>query len=185
MDPIVLPALCRRHGVFPFYPPLWGDGAIYIGNKAGCPVCHNPSPILSGTYREIDNTYRVIEDGNFTAEEIRQILSLIEKARRENLTQDQIKEEAAKVSPKIASFFDIANWSDMAKATLLTAVLGSLTALGVAAMARNGGPQPATTNNIFITNVVREIQAPATYQVAPPVSEKPPLRPRPRPKPRQ
>lgn len=180
---VVLPAYCRVHGVFPYVPLAWGPNVTLRDNFTDCPVCGEFIPVLSGDYTAIDNTYRIINDGNFTDSELRAILDIINRANAQNLTQDEVRAEAAKISPKVASFFDISNWNDTAKATLLSAVLGGAAILG-AAVITSSAPSPhppSVTTNVFIEKVVQGLIAAAPPR-RPVISSEPPLRPRPRPK---
>jgi hypothetical protein len=120
------PAYCPTHGIFPAVGSIGmgqGTTASISHCTVTCPKCGGEARILDGTYTAFADRLQLILDPALPEEARRALLALVEKVKDRTLDLEQAKSEAEKISPKAARLFDIAEWSDGAKAALFGSVL--------------------------------------------------------------
>lgn len=98
--------------------------------------------MLPGRYDAVGSHLNILLDESISAEALGKLKGIAERLQRDEISPAQAKAEAEKVTPKAGKLFDIADWSDTAKATLYAAVIGAV-ALVVAAKVSSGGGAPA------------------------------------------
>ncbi len=142
-------AFCTLHGLFPATAIAIAPGASVgvLGCIITCPQCGTPSEIIPGTYLAHTNQAGVdrinlLIDPSISLPALGAIRKLAERAQAGEISAEQAKREAEKIHPKAGKLFDIANWSDQAKATLYASVIG---AVAIIAAARIASPPSQTT----------------------------------------
>ena len=128
------PAFCPEHGLFPAIGFSLGaevTNTTFIGCAASCPKCGHVSEIIPGVYDPTIDGLNILIDRSISPESLAEIRRIAERLQQGKISVPQAKAEAEKISPKAGKLFDIANWSDQAKATLYAAIIGA-TAIVVA-----------------------------------------------------
>jgi hypothetical protein len=134
----------------------FGPGVRHVailGIAQPCPKCGHPSQIIPGTYDATQDGLNVLIDPSISPDALAAIKHLALRLKNAEITPEQAKKEAEKISPKLGKLFDISGWSDQAKATLYAAVIAAATAVSVAKMTST--PKETTIiNQIFIEQSV-------------------------------
>jgi hypothetical protein len=176
------PAFCPVHGLFPATQFALGVGVrqtSFIGCLQTCPRCGRPSEIIPGVYDSIPSGLNILIDKSISPEALAVIRKLVQRLEKGEISSEQAKEEAEKLSPKLGKLFDIANWSDQAKATLYAAIIGATAIVGAARMASS--PIQTVNVNPVIARVVERTKTDLLSSSALKSSGATPL-PKPRPK---
>jgi hypothetical protein len=146
----ILPAFCPQHGLFSIRSPIGfgaGSKAIFSNNVTRCPQCGSQSEILSGQYSFGLDGLNILADGSNSREFLLAIQRLAERAKRGEISPEQAKTEAEKLSPSAGKLFDVRNWSDDAKATFYAAIV---IAVGTIIAART---TPAPTQTVTVQSI--------------------------------
>lgn len=160
-----------------------------------CPRCGSEAPIVDGIYSVVDATVRVLVSSSLSAETLNQFFHLIQEAFSEDYAVQKTRFLSNTISPRLASIFDIATWSDDAKAKLYSSIIfGTMTVVS----SMLGGFQIRIENNIIYpdrslpsitdaTTVNEDAEPAETARQARSARNSndepvPPLRPKPRPK---
>ncbi|MDR6302558.1 hypothetical protein GGQ85_000234 [Nitrobacter vulgaris] len=149
-------AICKFHGLFPVRTFALSPGSTVTVLRCGtdCPQCGGPCEILPGTYRAGLDRINLLIDPSISLLALGAIRKLAERVKAGEITVEKAKHEAEKIHPKAARLFDIANWSDTAKATLLGAIITAAASFAVAKIASS------PTININPTVVERVLTKP-------------------------
>jgi hypothetical protein len=173
---------------------LGGGGVISFKNsRAQCPRCGRAMEVIPGRYEEgVANQLNILIDPSISPEALEAIRRLAERAKAGKITPEEAKQEAEKISPKAGKLFDVANWSDQAKADLYAAIIkatGAIiasTAAVIVAAKMASSPAPSVTVNIqpVIERIeTRKETLRGTTSHTPP-GHLPKPKPKPRPRPR-
>jgi hypothetical protein len=112
-----------------------GSKASFIGSATNCPKCNRTSEIIPGVYDATVDRLNILIDRSITPEALGEIRRITERLQQGKISVPQAKVEAEKISPDAGQLFDIANWSDQAKATLYAAIIGAVAIVVAARMA--------------------------------------------------
>ena len=154
----MLPAFCRTHGLFGFNPPFAGFSSLTIERSSTeCPHCGLQCEILSGTYTEAAEGMQLLLNGKNSAETLRALRELAELTRRGEISPQEARSRAEKIAPQAARLFDVANWSDQAKATLYASIIGAAAVIAAARIA-------STPTQVVHVNSPTEVTASITKQ---------------------
>ena len=131
-----------------------GSKTSFIGSVTNCPRCSHESEIIPGVYDATADGLNVLIDPSISLEALGKIRQLVERLQQGKISSLEAKAEAEKISPKAGKLFDIANWSDQAKATLFAAIIGA----GAIVLAARMASSPNQTINIqpVIERVIQE-----------------------------
>jgi hypothetical protein len=173
-------AFCVPHGVFPATLIRLESGAVgeFINCQHTCPVCGRDSEIIPGRYEAKSDRINVLIDPSISLSALVAIRNLALAVSLGRISPAEAKKEAEKIHPKAGKLFDVANWSDQAKATLFAAIIGATAVIGAARIATTSSNKDSP---IIIERVVdrKKDDLLATSALRP--IEKIPL-PKPRPK---
>lgn len=129
MHPI---AFCPEHGFF----PVTAFGLIGCGVKihmrdlvTDCPACKRPSEILPGDYEVVGDRLQLLIDASISREALLKLREIAEQLQRAEISPQEAKRRAKAVAPKAAKLFDVTNWSDQARATVLAAIIGGISVI--------------------------------------------------------
>jgi hypothetical protein len=150
------PAFCPVRGLFPARAIAIGGGAknISFHNVAtNCPVCNRTSEIIPGVYDSTPVGLNVLIDPSISPEALDAIKRLAQQLQKGEISPEQAKREAEKISPKLAKLFDISDWSDQAKATIYAAIIGAV-AVVIAAKIASTSRQTVNVNPVVIERVI-------------------------------
>jgi hypothetical protein len=135
-------ATCPVHGIFAATGIIGlGPGArVHLGPNVAmnCPKCGLSSQIMPGQYEGLEERVRILFDGSFGPMILAQLATIAEKAKAGQISAEAAKRQAQKLHPKAGKLFDVANWSDQAKATLYAAIIGAAALIGAAKL--SSGP---------------------------------------------
>jgi hypothetical protein len=173
-------AFCVLHGIFPAKLIRLDSGAVgeFIDCAHSCPICGRASEIIPGRYEAQSNRLNVLIDPSISPAALVAIRNLALAVSLGQVSPAEAKKEAEKIHPKAGKLFDVANWSDQAKATLYAAVIGAVAVVGAARIATNSSSKDSP---IVIERIIdrKKDDLLSTFALQP--IGKPPL-PRPRPK---
>ena len=128
--------------------------ATFIGCAASCPKCGHVSEIIPGVYDPTIDGLNILIDRSISPESLAEIRRIAERLQQGEISVPQAKAEAEKISPKAGKLFDIANWSDQAKATLYAAIIGATAIIVAARMASS--PDPTVSVQPVIERIIQE-----------------------------
>jgi hypothetical protein len=149
------------------------------GISTNCPVCQGPSEIIPGKYEVGSDRLNLLIDPSISPAALAAIKDLAEAVHAGRITPEEAKSAAEKIHPKAGKLFDVANWSDQAKATLYAAIIGAAAVLGAAKIASSSN-QTVTISPVIERVIERRKDDLLSSSSLKPI-ENPPL-PRPRPK---
>jgi hypothetical protein len=152
-------AFCREHGIFEDTAISFADSTLHLpyGNLAvRCPVCGRSAKPLTGTYEAYREQLKVLLDESVPREALELLKQIAERLQRDEISPEQAKAEAEKISPKAGRLFDIGDWSDNAKATLLAAIFTAAAMVGSAAISSrsNSPPTVQITNQVVVERII-------------------------------
>jgi hypothetical protein len=179
--PILHPiAFCPAHGFFPALAFGFRGTATLIESATNCPICQGTSEIISGQYEEVAAArLNLLIDPSISPAALSALRDLAEAVRAGRISAEEAKRTAEKIHPKAGKLFDVANWSDQAKATLYAALIGATAVLGAAKIASS--PNQTVTINPVIERVIERRKNDLLSSSSMKPIANPPL-PRPRPK---
>ena len=137
------PACCPEHGLFPATRFILKGGSKniqFIRCFHGCPECGHLSEVIPGIYDASLDDLNILIDRSITPEALGEIRRIAERLQHGEISVPQAKAEAENISPKAGQLFDIANWSDQAKATLYAAIIGATAIVVAARMTSSADP---------------------------------------------
>ena len=98
-----MPAFCPACGLVFDGPVTMADGAHHITIvevTTKCPRCgHDSAELPEGTFSVINDTIEVLAGPQLTVERMRNVQTILEAARRENLTTDEIASQVEDEEP--------------------------------------------------------------------------------------
>lgn len=146
---------CPQHGLFPVTIFGIGDGASVTLVDVGtdCPRCGAMVQIVPGTYEVVGDRLSLLLDSSIAPDALKAIGALVERVQRQEIDLDDARRAAEKIAPAAGRLFDIANWSDQAKATLYASIIGAVAVIAAAKL--SGG---STTINNYQPVVERVIE---------------------------
>lgn len=106
---VILPAICDSCGtVFPSgYAGGGGSTMIMQGCISGpCPNCKGMGHVPDGTYRLVENIIEVLSAPQRTFEELKQFSDLLDRARKEEITTEELKKETKEKAPDLHPLLD-------------------------------------------------------------------------------
>jgi hypothetical protein len=175
-------AFCIEHGFFPASAVAFGGEAPPItikGISTNCPICQGPSEIIPGKYEVVSDRLNLLLDPSISPTALAAVKDLAEAVSAGRISAEEAKRAAEKIHPKAGRLFDVANWSDQAKATLYAAIIGAAAVLGAAKIASS--PNQTVTINPVIERVIERRKDDLLSSSSMKPIENPPL-PRPQPK---
>lgn len=147
MDRVQYPiAFCPVHGVFPAKGSIamaHGASVTIAGVVINCPRCGRESEFIPGRYEATADHLNVLIDPSISVEALKALQALAAAVQTGKMTPAQAKKSAAQIHQRAARLFDVANWSNEAKATLYAGVIVAAATLLAARMA-----QPQTIVNV-------------------------------------
>jgi hypothetical protein len=148
-------AFCSIHGVFPATAVGFAPGATLtmINCSTNCPVCGTSSEILPGQYRSESDRLNVLLDPSISSAALAAIRKLALAVKEGRIDASEAKKEAEKIHPAAGKLFDVANWSDQAKATLFAAIIGATAVIGAARITSTAN-QPTKPPYIVVEQVI-------------------------------
>jgi hypothetical protein len=155
-------AFCPRHGLFAATAIAINEGAAatFIGCGTNCPACGAAAEIIPGLYQPAADRMNLLVDPSISLLALGAIRNLVERLQAGKITEDDAKREAEKIHPGAGKLFDIAHWSDQAKATLYAAIIGAVAVIVAARIASNPS-QTAFVNPTVIERVINPSAATA------------------------
>jgi hypothetical protein len=137
-------AFCPVDGLF-----VASGAAVASGNarlrlshvSTNCPTCNGQSEILPGLYAPDGENISLLLDPGISPAALKEIQRLLLAVQIGEITPEHAQMEAERVHPGWGKFFNIAQWSDQAKATLYASVIG---AIAIVAAARINSPPSQT-----------------------------------------
>jgi hypothetical protein len=180
------PAYCEHCKLlFPAPVALDGRKISIESNLVTCPKCHQSAPILDGTYSSFAGRLEVFLSPTVSLGARVALLELIVAVQEKRIALADARKQAERIEPRLAGIFDIADWSDQAKAILFAGILGSVATLAVAA-ATIAAPQLAPPPTVIVQtmpsappasrSVFREGLMSGTSLLHPPTPQSPKLR---------
>lgn len=144
---------CKKHGFFDV--PSIGISAKGVGLrvKVPCPTCFDFCEVLPGEYSFEAGHLSLLLDESVSPEALKAILDIAARASRKEITAEQAKQEAEKISPKAGRLFDIADWSDNAKAVLYAGILNAAAMLAPHLMG-SGKEQSSAPATVVVERVI-------------------------------
>lgn len=103
------------------------SGAVgeFINCVHSCPICGGDSEIIPGRYEAKVDRLNILIDPSISPAALLAIRNLALAVSLGHISPAEAKKEAEKIHPKAGKLFDVANWSDQAKATLYAAIIGA------------------------------------------------------------
>lgn len=153
-------ALCPVHGLFPETGVAIENATVGLFNvETTCPHCGRAAEVIPGTYQAELSRLNILVDPSISLLALGAIRKLAELAKAGEIDIQEAKLKAEKIHPKAGRLFDIANWSDAAKATLYSAIIA---ATAVIAAAKISSPSSHTTiiNPAVIERVITRTNEP-------------------------
>jgi len=148
-----VPAVCNTCGSF-FPSPIEVKNAKEIGfyniGIGPCPKCGGTGHIPDGLYNFIDNTIEFLSGPSRSVSELQQLASLLNKAKENNYSAEQISEKIQEELPELASLRDILPKTRTELYAFLTIILTALSIL-------IGQINKGATNKIEVNQVVNLI----------------------------
>jgi hypothetical protein len=147
-------ALCAEHGLFEadFGFRGGGGGSVgFVGFSVICPHCGRLSPIVPGVYKGDNEKLELLLDPSVSSEMLEAFRRLANDVQAGRITPKAAEREAEKIHPRAAKLFNVASWSDQARATLYGSIIGAV-ALVVAA--RMSSPP---TINLTVQPVIERV----------------------------
>lgn len=136
-------AFCAKHGFFPATAISLENSSIILQNMGTvCPTCGGSAEILPGRYDAAGDRLNFLMDGSISPQTLAALRRLAERLQRNEITPEQAKTEAEKIAPKAGRLFDVADWSDGAKATLYASIIGAIALVAAAKLSVSGGSNP-------------------------------------------
>lgn len=137
-------AFCHVHGFFPATViEITDSNLAFLNVKVNCPQCGAMCEILPGRYESVAGRLNLLLDESVSPKALAHLKGIVERLQRNEITPAQAKAEAETVAPKAGKLFDIADWSDTAKATLYAAIIGGISLVAAAKMSSSGAaPAP-------------------------------------------
>ena len=102
------------------------------------------SEIIPGVYIAAQRNLNILVDDSISPEARDAIRQLAERLQQGKISVPQAKAEAEQISPNAGQLFDIANWSDQAKATLYASIIAATAVIAAARIASS----PSQTVNV-------------------------------------
>ena len=148
------PAFCPEHGLFEATALIIGSGATttLIHCVTNCPRCGRGSEIIPGVYDATQKNLNVLVDKSISPEALGALRRIIERLQQGEISVHQARAEAEKISPNVAKLFDIANWSDQARATLYAAIIAAVAVVTAAKIA--SGPSQTIVIQPIIERII-------------------------------
>ncbi len=141
-------------------------GTTLRGNLQSCPRCGRPASVLDGTYDAINDKLNIFLASTVSPEARAAVIHLIEQVQANKIALAEAKARAEKIDRRLGGLFDLASWSDQARAQFF----GLIIAAGVTA----GATLVAGALNAIATHYA----PPPTVIVQAPGAQQPDLRER-------
>ena len=175
------PAFCPVHGLFDSRAISWPANSNVTVNIKGsvinCPVCDRMCEIVPGEYKTDDNRLNILIDQSISLEALAALKNLAIQVRDGKKSPEEAAAEAQTIAPKAARLFDFANWSDDAKAKVVVAIIGAITAIAVARMSEPSQTVVNVTVNPVIESIIetekRKLKRTTSSQTGRPVLPRP------------
>jgi hypothetical protein len=168
-------ALCAEHGLFEadfgFRGGGGGGGSVgFVGFSVICPHCGRLSAIVPGVYKGDDEKLELLLDPSVSSEMLEAFRRLATDVQTGRITPEAAEREAEKIHPKAAKLFNVASWSDQAKATLYGPIVGSIIGSIIAGVitARMSSPP---TQNLTVQPVIERVVPLPTGITRPPTMQ--------------
>lgn len=114
----------------------------FVGTITVCPKCGKDCEVIPGSYDADKTRLNLLIDESVSSAALTAIKSLAEKVQANEITPQQARVEAEKIDKNAGKLFDVADWSDQAKATLY---VGIITTVGLIVAAKlNSSPESVT-----------------------------------------
>lgn len=103
-----IPAYCPHCGVlFPSLVELGGGGggggAVLVGNKETCINCGQMADILDGMFNAVGDVLELISGPQFTRDILQALAELLEKAKQNQITVDELERAATEIDPELGA----------------------------------------------------------------------------------
>jgi hypothetical protein len=160
-------ALCPVHGLFPATAIALENATVgFVSCVTTCPQCGMTSEIIPGTYQARLDRLNLLLDPSISLLALGAIRKLAERAKAGEIDAQEAKREAEKIHPKAGSLFDIANWSDQAKATLYASLIAAVAVIAAARIASSPS-QTMIISPTVIERVVTKLNEPFPGKATP------------------
>lgn len=147
------PAYCPIHGFFPAASIALGNttNATFEGCTTSCPRCGRLCDILSGRYDTVAERLNIFLSAGNDPAVLEALRNLAREVQSGSKTLQDAQEQAERIKPGTGKLFDVASWSDTAKATLYAAIIGSVAVFGNAMISKDwSGNQPKQTVEVIV-----------------------------------
>jgi hypothetical protein len=133
---------CEVHGFFPVQSVAMGDGVNMTFHKVGtlCPRCKRDAEIVPGTYETIGDRLNLLLDPSISPEALRALQRLAMDAHKGTVSAEEAEKQAEKIHRGAGKLFNVADWSDSAKATVFSAIITSVSVIAAAAISSLHSP---------------------------------------------
>ena len=136
-------AFCPSHGIFQAVGTVAMENCVGVtitGCETQCPRCGRRAEIVPGEYSTVGPKLNLIVDPSISPEALSALRDIVIRLQKDEITPEEAKASAEKLSPKLGGLFDIANWDGQAKATLYAAIIGATALLASAKISSNEAP---------------------------------------------
>ncbi|RUV31176.1 MULTISPECIES: hypothetical protein [unclassified Mesorhizobium] len=95
----------------------------------------------------------ILLDDSISPAALGALREIVRRLQRNEITPAQATVQAESITPKAGKLFDVADWSDGAKATLYASIIGAIALVAAAKMSSSGGGDqpPIVIENIIET----------------------------------
>jgi hypothetical protein len=145
------PAFCKHcHFLFPATAFVMQavENASFSGCTMTCPRCHKQADVLDGSYTTVRDTLEIFLSSTVSREARLALMLIVEEVQANKITLKEAARAAEKIKRGSGKLFDVAHWSDQAKAQLFAGILvagATLTLAAATVAAPYFAPTPAIT----------------------------------------
>jgi hypothetical protein len=146
-------ALCAEHGIFETDAFRFANGVkmSLSGFSTPCPQCNRPSKIVPGFYHGDNEKLSLLLDPSVSRGMLEAFSRLAKDVQAGRITPKAAEREAEKIHPRAAKLFNVASWSDQARATLYASIIGAVALVVAARMS------PPPTINLTVQPVIERV----------------------------
>lgn len=147
-----VPAICPNcHRVFPVRIRMLGPGVLASlrNNKAAC-ECGGWANIVDGDYEFIDHAVKIIANSAQSAEQIRDLLSILEDIKEKNLSPSEAIDELSKSYPAFRRIGDLLRLKNPTEFFTAVTALATVAQILVTALDKTDSQPPLPPINVTV-----------------------------------
>lgn len=146
------------------------------GDSETCPFCGGTAYVANELLDYIAKAIESLSKPMITQQSLRELVDLLERAKRDGLQTDSVASEASKIEPSFGDLFRPFSWSPSVKA----AMIGAVAVIAAAIITSKQNPIELPLDSITPISIVEQLEVNAEMNPRPP---KRPNIPIPKPKP--